>query len=296
MRGAAWTAAALLAAGLLGGACASREADIATLTSNSDQVIWEAGQEALAKRNWVAARQHFRRIVDAFPQSQYAPGARLALAESHVKEGGDANDIMAIATYRDFLTLYPSHPRADDAQFEIGEAYFRQRSGPDRDQTQTINALQEYQRLLELYPDSEFAERARARIGEARQSLARAEYLAGYFYQRTRQWCRAAIPRYEGLLREYPDFEDLDDVLLHLAECFHQTGRTAEALPLLGRLLEDHPQSEVAPEARQNLEAWPAEAAARPAPPAPPSPSPSPEATESGAPPTPPVPAPSPVS
>lgn len=275
-----WLVAAALALGAAGLACSAGEADIATLTSNSDQVIWEAGLQAQQKKNWESARQHFRRIIDGFPQSEYSPAARLALAETFVKEGGDANDIMAIATYRDFLTLFPSHPKADDAQFEIGEAYFRMRSGPDRDQTQTVSALEEYQRLLELYPQSELGERARTRIGEARQSLARAEYLAGYFYQRTRQWCRAAIPRYEGILREYPDFADLDDVLLHLAECFHSEGRTAEALPLLGRIIEDYPQNPLVEQARRYQETWPAEAAARPVPPAPvPGASPAPAAS-----------------
>jgi outer membrane protein assembly factor BamD len=211
-----------------------------------------------------------------------------------VKEGGDASDIMAIATYRDFLTLFPSHPMADDAQLEIAEAYFRMRSGPDRDQTQTLSALEEYQRLLELYPQSDLAEKARTRIGETRQSLARAEYLAGYFYQRTRQWCRAAIPRYEGIMREYPDFSDLDDVLLHLAECLHGDGRTAEALPHLGRLIEDYPQSPIADQARRYLEAWPAEAAARPVPPASPAPAASPAAGPPAVPPSPPAAPPSP--
>src|SRR5262249_23537656 len=77
-------------------ACSHGQPDIATLTSNSDQVIWEAGQKALHKHEWDSARQHFKRIIDAFPQSQYAPSARLALGDSYIQEGGTANDILAI--------------------------------------------------------------------------------------------------------------------------------------------------------------------------------------------------------
>jgi outer membrane assembly lipoprotein YfiO len=288
--------ARVVAASLLFAACASGQPDIATLTSNSDQVIWEAGQKAMEKHDWESARQHFRRIIDAFPQSQYAPGARLALGDTYVKEGGTAQDILAIGAYREFLTLYPSHPQSDYAQFQVAESYFRQKSGPDRDQTQTMHALEEYQRLLELYPSSQYVESARGRIRECRQNLARAEYLAGYFYQRTRQYCRAALARYEGILKEFPDFEDLDLVLLHMAECLHATGRTAEALPQLHRLLEDFPQSEQAETARGLMAEWsqqpppaspaPAQTApsvpASPAPdlaaPAPPNPLPSPAA------------------
>jgi outer membrane protein assembly factor BamD len=295
--------AGLIAASVLAWAgCSHSAPDIATLTSNSDQVIWEAGQKALQKHDWESARQHFKRIIDAFPQSQYAPAARLALGDAYINEGGTANDILAIGAYRDFLTLYPSHPKSDYAQFQIAESYFRQKSGADRDQTQTIHALEEYQRLLDLYPESSYLEKTRDRIKELRQQLARAEYMAGYFYQRTRQWCRAAVARYQGILKEYPDFGDLDQVLLHLAECLHAEGRTAEALPHLGRLLEDFPQSDQADTARALMETWSQEPAV-PAPPttvptpgaaASPAPSPAPAAAPPASPAAPPLPGPAP--
>ena len=250
----AGTAVRALAAVLatLGLACAHRgEPDIATLSSNSDQVIWEAGQKALSKHQWESARQHFRRIVDGFPQSEYAPAARLALGDSYFQEGGNANDILAIGAYREFLTLYPSHPKSDYAQYQVAEAYFAQRNGPDRDQTPTQSALTEYERLIELYPQSTYVEKARTRRAECRNTLARAEFLAGYFYQHTRQLCRAAIPRYEGIVADYPDYRRLDEVLYRLAECLIETGRDAEAYPQLGKLIAEYPQSEYVEAARE---------------------------------------------
>jgi outer membrane protein assembly factor BamD len=290
---------ALAAALLATAACGHGAPDIATLTSNSDQVIWEAGQKAMEKRDWESARQHFKRIIDAFPQSQYAPSARIALGDAYVGEGGTANDILSIGAFREFLTLYPSHPRSDYAQFQVAESYFRQKSGPDRDQTQTLRALEEYERLLELYPDSQYIENARGRIRELRQNLARAEYMAGYFYQRTRQYCRAAVARYEGILKDFPDFDSLDLVLLHMAECLHAQGRTAEALPHLGRLIEEFPESAEAPNAQALLEEWSAEAPPPPAAepePADPSPAASPAPPDAAAPAPSPSPVPSPPS
>jgi outer membrane protein assembly factor BamD len=285
--------AGLVAGLLVFASCGHGQPDIATLTSNSDAVIWEAGQKALEKHDWESARQHFKRIIDAFPQSQYAPSARLALGDTYMEEGGTSNDILAIGAYREFLTLYPSHPKSDYAQFQVAESYFRQKSGPDRDQTQTLHALEEYERLLDLYPSSPYIEQARGRIKESRQNLARAEYMAGYFYQKTRQYCRAAVARYEGILKDYPDFDDLDLVLLHMAECLHAQGRTAEALPHLGRLLEDFPESAQADTARSLMQEWSHE----PVTPAPPSPTPPapPATTPSTAPPAAPVTAPSPL-
>lgn len=257
----------VLALGISLSACASGQPDIATLTSNSDQAIWDAGQKALERRDWISARQHFRRIVDGFPQSPHGAEARLAIGATYVGEGGSTNDLLAVGAYREFLTLYPSHPKSDFAQFQVAEAYFRRRNGPDRDQTDTREAVAEYQRLLDLYPNSPLGEQARERIVEARQSLARAEFLAGYFYQRTRDLCRAAIARYEVILKDYPDYRSMDEVLFRLAECLQSTGRQAEALPHLGRLLEEYPKSSWAADARTLM----ARAAA-----APPSPAPSP--------------------
>jgi outer membrane protein assembly factor BamD len=239
---------------LLAAGCASRRGDLATLAANSDRVIWEAGQEAEKHRDWETARQHYRRIIDGFPQSQLGPDARLALGDSHYKEGGTANYILAVSAYREFLTFYPSHPRADYAQFRVGESYFRQRNPPDRDQTPTEEALEEFYRLLEHYPDSPLADEARERVIECRQSLARSEFLIGYFYQRTRKAYRAATRRFERLLDRYPDYADLDEVLLRLGETLSLSRRPKEAAPYLARLLKEFPDSRYVPEAQALLE------------------------------------------
>lgn len=241
---------AVLLAALLPACSHKGPADIATLASGSDEIVWEAGQKAFAKQNWEAARQHFKRIVDGFPQSKYGADARLALGDSYFKEGGTGNYILAISAYRDFLTLYPSHPKSDYAQYQVGECFFLQRNGSDRDQTNTQKALAEFQRLLESYPASSYTEPGRTRIHDCRQSLARAEYQAGYFYQQTRKAYRASIIRYEGLITDYPDYERLDEVLYRLAQCLIYSARKAEAAPQLDRLLAEYPQSPLAKDAR----------------------------------------------
>lgn len=255
--------------------------DIASLSSNSAQVVWEAGQKAAEKKQWDGARQHFRRIIDGFPQSELVPEARLALGESYFKEGGTASWILAAAAYKEFLTFYPSHPRADFAQFMVAESHFKQRNPPDRDQKATMDALEEFDRLLQLFPDSTHVETTRERITACRQSLARAEYVAGYFYQKTRQACRAAVQRYEFLLKEYPDYAALDEVLFRTAQCKALQAQPAEALPLLARLFDEFPDSAHAVAAR----ALEVEVRSTPvpvpqdAPAAAPSPSPSPAVT-----------------
>ncbi len=242
-------AAILLLAALSG--CAHGGVDTASLSSSSDAIVWDAAQTAYQKKQWETARQYYKRIVDGFPNSEYGPGARLGLGQSYFEEGSTGSYILAVAALREFLTLYPSHPRADFAQYLVAEAYFKQKNGPDRDQSATRKALAEYERLLDLYPGSPQVENARKRIRECRESLARSEYLVGWFYQKGRQAWRAAILRYEGILADYPDYDRLDEVLFRLSECLDAAGRRAEALPLLDRLLGEYPQSAYAEGARK---------------------------------------------
>lgn len=241
----------------LWGCASSGEPDIATLASSSDDIIWEAAQKAAGKKQWENARQHYKRIIDAFPNSEHGPDARLGLADSYFEEGGTGNYVLAVSAYREFLTLFPSHPRSDYAQFRVGESFFRQRNGPDRDQTATREALDEYERLLQRYPNSPSAEEGRERLQACRQTLARSEFMIGYFYQRTRVYCRAAISRYEGILSEFPDYQSLDEVLYRLSECLNNQGRHAEALPHLNRLIEQFPKSPFVTAAKELMQSFP---------------------------------------
>ena len=128
--------AVLLAAAALAGACAhgGGPADLATLTSNSDQVIWEAGQKALKKKDYEAARQHFKRIVEAFPQSEYAPLSRLAVGDAHFQEAAPPLDHghRRLPRVPDPL---PSHPRATTRSSRWrGFQQRKDRPRPDADQ------------------------------------------------------------------------------------------------------------------------------------------------------------------
>jgi outer membrane protein assembly factor BamD len=246
-------------------ACGRQEVDIATLASNSDQVIWAAGQKALKGKQWDVARQHFRRIVDGFPQSPLVPEARIAVGDSYFTEGGSANYTLAAGQYREFLTVFPSHPRGDYAQFQIGESYFNQKNSSDRDQTQVAQALEEYMAFLDRYPESPLAKTAKDRVKACRGSLARSEFGVAWFYQKSRRAYRAAIPRYENILKNYPDFDRTDETLLRLGQCLTLSGREAEAAPVLARLIDEYPDSAFVKDAH-DLMAPPPDPAASPDP------------------------------
>jgi outer membrane protein assembly factor BamD len=245
-------------------ACASKQLDLESLASASDEVVWEAGQKATAKKDWESARQYYKRLIDAFPQSNHQPDARIALADTYFEEGGTGNYVLAVSAYREFLTLYPQHPRSDYAQFRAGESYFKQKNSSDRDQTATKQALEEYERLLDIYPQSSHAEEARDRIRTCRQTLAHAHHQVGFFYQKTRKSWRSAIARYETILNDFPDYEKLDEVLFRISQCLSYAGRYAEARPYLQRLRSEFPKSEFLSDGDKLEATFPASAPAAP--------------------------------
>ena len=255
--------AAVLALALLP-ACAGKQLDLESLASASDEVVWEAGQKAIGKKDWESARQYYKRLIDAFPQSNHQPDARIALADTYYEEGGTGNYVLAVSAYREFLTLYPQHPRSDYAQFRAGESYFKQKNSSDRDQTATKQALEEYERLLDIYPQSSHVEEARERIRTCRQTLAHAHHQVGFFYQKTRKSWRSAIARYETILNDYPDYEKLDEVLFRVSQCLSFAGRYAEARPYLARLRSEFPKSPFLPEGDKLEQTFPPSAPTAP--------------------------------
>jgi outer membrane protein assembly factor BamD (BamD/ComL family) len=56
------------------------------------------------------------------------------------------------------------------------------------------------------------------------------------------------------LLTQYPEYEQLDEVLFRLSECLIVTGRKPEAAPHLQQLIDKYPNSRFAPGAHELLE------------------------------------------
>ncbi len=245
--------ALLLGCGFLFACASRRDVDVAAVAGRSDRLVWEAAEKTFEKKRWIDSRQHYRRIVDGFPNSEYAPLARLRLGDTYFKDGGLANYVLAASEYRQFLTMYPSHAQSDYAQFQVAECFFKQRHGPDRDQTPTKEAMAEYQKVIDHYPDSPQVEPARNRIRECREGLARSEHLVGFFYQRTRRAYKSAIGRYQRVLADYPEYRRTDEVLLRLGECLLLSGKKDEAAAPLGRLVAEFPQSRFASDGRELL-------------------------------------------
>ena len=135
------------------GAAAATDRAFPTNTANPDRFLFDRGNEALKENNWLDAREYFRQVVDNYPQSPVRPDAKLGVGDSFLGEKSAESLVLAANEYREFLTFYPRHERADYAQYKLAMSHFQQMRAPERDQTETVNALREFQALLRSIPE-----------------------------------------------------------------------------------------------------------------------------------------------
>jgi outer membrane protein assembly factor BamD len=240
--------AAALVVGLSIG-CAGRQPAIPEGALEADKLLFERGSEALDKKKWVTAREYFRQIVEGYPQSTYRGDAKLGVGDTLMGENTSESFVLAINEFREFLTFFPTHPRADYAQFKLAMAYYYQMPKAERDQTNSKEALEEFDAFFERFPNSALAEEAKKRRRETRDRLSESEYRVGVFYFRTK-WYPGAIDRLQTLLKTDPEFTSRDGVYFYLAESLAKLGRDAEALPYFDRILNEFERSEFLEKAR----------------------------------------------
>ena len=236
-------------------ACGANRNALPPDTANPDRFLYDRGMQALKEEKWLDAREYFRQVVDNYPQSPFRPDAKLGIGESFLGEKGSENLVLAANEFREFLTFYPLNEKADSAQYKLAMSHFMQMRAPDRDQTETRQALDEFNAFFTRFPQSKLVPEVRQKWREARDRLSEASYRVGYHYFRIR-WYPGAIDRFREVLKEDAQFGARDKVYFHLAESLIRAdkNRTAEALPYYQRLLDEFPMSEYREEAQERLQ------------------------------------------
>ena len=243
----------LLFALLLAAGCgANRDAAPAAASANPDRFLYERAQAALKEEKWLDAREYFRQVVDNYPQSPLRPDAKLGIGDSYLGERSAESLVLADSEYREFLTFYPTSPRADYAQFKLAMSYFEQMRAPDRDQTPTKEALEEFQVFFDRFPNSPLMPEARQKWREARDRLSEHNFVVGRLYYRLRVYA-GAVSRLQEVLKEDPEYTGRDGVYYYLGETFRAVGKKDEAIPYYDRVVKEFVESEYLERARERL-------------------------------------------
>jgi outer membrane protein assembly factor BamD len=202
----------------------------------------------MARGKYTRAEEAFSKFLEQHPQDRRRPEVLLGLADAMY---ADKRYEEAKFQYRRFLELYPANPEAAKAQFNSAMCSFQRLKTVDRDQTTTQEAVQEFQRLIQSYPRSPFVEEAKEKLAVCRERLAAYELYVGRYYYR--QAYPAAIGRFTGLLKVYPEVSFADEVLFLLGNAYTRSDNPQEAATAFDELVTRFPQSRYANQARARL-------------------------------------------
>jgi outer membrane protein assembly factor BamD len=243
-RGAVAAGVALAVAVLLSACSANKKPDKVTkdLLSQPKEVLFEKGKDLLAKKKTEDARKYLNFVFESYPNDPLGQKALLMVADSYFQQRGRTGFLEARYRYRDYVTRYPSAPERDFALYRYALCYDREHESPDRDPTNTREAINQYNALLREAPGSGYAPEATKRLAALKDLLAEHEFGVGYFYLRKGS-PDAALGRFLFTAEHYPDYGAKDKLLFYTGRALDQLGRKDDAAKYFADLTNGYPGS-----------------------------------------------------
>ena len=245
--------------GLFGGGDDDNYEDLTgTVAPGRDRELFEVAVKEVRKSNYETGRLLFNTIITTYPDSQYLPLAKLALADSFYLEGTSSALIQASAAYQDWLTFFPTDPLADDVMLKVAESEMRQMGLADRDVSRARKAEQRLKVLLQQYPQTPLRSEVEQRLIEVQENLAThnmkiGEYYLNAKYKTKGQGLKGAQSRFLENVEKYPNFSYLDKNLFLLAYTFQQEEEPDEAAKYYQCVVREFPNSEFTEKAKEQL-------------------------------------------
>ena len=186
------------------------------------------------------AIQKYTDVRNKFPYSPFALKAELAIADTYYKKESFPE---AQISYQSFRDLHPTHPKIDYVIFQIAMSYYSQLPETvDRDLTLAHDAISAFDEIITRYPKSEHFVVSQEKKNECLKKLAEKELYIAEFYFKKNQ-CDSALPRLEGLLKNYPRL-GLEPGALKLAGiCAHKLNLPEKTRGFFSRLEREFPQT-----------------------------------------------------
>ncbi|MBM3738108.1 MAG: outer membrane protein assembly factor BamD [Acidobacteria bacterium] len=250
-------AAALLAAVLIS-SCGFRrkkyENPISKDTEQPDKVLFDKAIKDIEKGRYEVARLTLNTLMNTYDTSEFMAKAKLAIADSWMREGGSNALAQAEAEYKDFILFYPTLEESAEAQEKVCMIHVRQMEKPDRDNNHAMRAEDECRNLLQQFPNSKFAPRVQQLLRNIQEVIAEGEFRVGEFYHKKGSFPSSAN-RLDNVVNTYPLYSHADRALWLSGDSYSRLGdRFREsAVKSWQRIVRDYPLSEYADRAKERL-------------------------------------------
>jgi len=258
MRSLPVTLLVLLMATILASSCGFRrkkyENPIDKDTQQPDKVLFDKAIKDIEKGRYEVARLTLNTLMNTYDTSEFLAKAKLAIADSWMREGGSHALAQAEAEYKDFILFYPTMEESAEAQEKVCDIHLRQMEKPDRDLTHALRAEDECRNLLLQFPNSQFAPQVEQKLRNIQEVIAEAEYRVGEYYYRRGSFPSAAN-RLESMVNHYPLYSNADEALWLVGDAYGKLGarfRDQSAIAYQ-RIVRDYPLSEYVEPAKKIL-------------------------------------------
>ena len=182
-------------------ACSEKEFD-----PNNPEKSFGIAKEPYDDENYDIAITRLGEFKARFPYSKYASEAELLIANAKYELGHYTESALA---YEQFVKLHPKHPKADFAQYRIGQSYWQDApEAIDREQDYTIKAIKEWDKLILKYPDSTYIKEVKGLIAVGKRRVAESILFVVRFYWKQEIY-HACAYRSIQLADEYAEFSDI---------------------------------------------------------------------------------------
>ena len=226
----------------------------------NDQELYEAGLEMMNEDTggfpWIFRGKDYDTILKIFKEVQlrytyspYATLAELRTADVFFEKGEYEQ---ATIEYEEFLKRHPGHEDASYATYQLARSYYRQISSPDRDPTNTREALKWFDIFVDKYPDSPLVAKAEKRITKCRQRIAKREIYIGNFYSKRKNY-KAAAHRYNVVVQDYGDTKQTPEAMYLLGRAYAKQDQYDLARVTLTQLVQTYPDEKYANKASSLL-------------------------------------------
>ncbi len=137
-----------------------------------------------------AAVEIFRQIIENAPYGKFAAASQYKIGLVNKAKGffQDANK-----EFQKVVDNYPESEWAEPAKFQIALCADRSSLDASYDQTLTEEAKEKFREFASKHPDAELSGQATERIGALRDKEAESQYLVGQFYEKKKAYKSAKI-------------------------------------------------------------------------------------------------------
>ena len=137
-----------------------------------------------------AAIEIFRKIVENAPYGKYAAASQYKIGLTYKAKGFF---VEATDEFQKVVDEYPESEWAEPAKFQIAQCAAKSSLDASYDQTFTQEAKDKFDEFLKAHPEAELSKEAESRIVELKDKEAESNYKIAAFYEKQREYKSAKI-------------------------------------------------------------------------------------------------------